>query len=102
MPNIVMKEKTDIYNKDNLNFYTSIGIGYEYKFIYAETELNTYMVKSDSYMFQPYTQEYLLRVGVDIKKISIQYEHICAHSIDGLGNNYGHDKFSIMFDTRNE
>ena len=100
-PTLIEQDRTDIYDKDNLNFYTSIGVGLEYKFIYAEAELNTYMVKADSYMFQPYTQEYLIRAGLRYNVISIQYEHLCAHSIDGYGDNYGYDKVSIMFDTRN-
>ena len=99
-PQLVEQEKTDIWNPDNLEFYTSVLVGLQFYGFFTEAEMNTYMVKSQSFMFQPYTQEYLIRAGYKYKYFKIQYEHLCAHSVDGFGDNYGHDKISLLFDSR--
>ena len=87
-------------DNDSIFFSTSALVGITYKGIFAEAETIADMYKSESFMFQPYTQEYYTRVGFKKGLIKIQWEHLCLHSIDGRGVNGGHDEISITFDTR--
>ncbi|GAG85141.1 unnamed protein product, partial [marine sediment metagenome] len=85
---------------ENFILYTGVVLGVTKWNFFVETEINTYMVKDQSFMFQPYTQEYLIRAGYNFKYIKLEYEHLCGHSIDMYGEKYGHDKVTISFDTR--
>ena len=85
---------------DGIQFGTVLAVGIEYKFLFIEIEQDVNIVKSTDIMFQPYREKYFIRAGVNFSAFSIQYEHLCVHSVSMNGNLGGHDKVSIMFDSR--
>ena len=94
------KVKADI--PEGVYFTTSVIIGADWKFIYAETETVTDVTKAGKHMFSPYNTEYYARVGATYKKVYIEYEHLCIHGVDEYNPQGGHDRFTIGFDTRYE
>lgn len=69
---------------------------------FAEAELETEMYMIEIDRFRPTHQNYYVRGGVWIGPVTIQYEHLCMHNVDCVDNNRrgGHDRVSIMFDSR--
>ncbi len=95
----VVSERYEL-DKDSLIFFTSLTVGYQYKFVYAEAELSTFMLKEDGFLFQPYNQNYYIRAGLKYKMFSVEYEHLCKHTVDGFGINGGYDKISLKFNSK--
>ena len=85
---------------DGIQFSTMLAVGIEYKFLFLEIEQDVNIVKSSDIMFQPYRDKYFIRAGVNFSAFTIQYEHLCVHAVSMNGNLGGHDKVSIMFDSR--
>ena len=85
---------------DGIQFGTVLAVGIEYKFLFIELEQDVSIVKSTDIMFQPYREKYFIRAGFNLSAFTIKYEHLCVHSVSMNGNLGGHDKVSIMFDSR--
>jgi hypothetical protein len=97
-------EKEGLCIPEGEYFRTSVVIGVEKNFFniigYAEVEQNTDTTKGTFHQFKPYSAEYYARTGVKYGNIYMEYEHLCVHGIDHRMSAFGHDRFTIGFDTR--
>ncbi len=89
------------YDKDSLLFFSSVTIGADWEFLFAEAQTDFFIIKDDEgLLFNPSSADFFLRGGIKYKFISIEYEHLCKHSFDGVGVNGGHDRVSIKFNSK--
>ncbi|MCP4355763.1 MAG: hypothetical protein GY793_09080 [Proteobacteria bacterium] len=94
---------TDRYKltPDSLMFFTSVTIGADWKIFFAEAQTDFFLIHdTESLFFSPTSVNFYARGGIKYKAISIEYEHLCIHSIDGRGISGNHDKVSIKFNSK--
>ncbi len=94
---------TDRYKltPDSLMFFTSVTVGADWKIFFAEAQTDFFLIHdTESLFFSPTSVNFYARGGIKYKAISIEYEHLCIHSIDGRGISGNHDKVSIKFNSK--
>ncbi len=86
---------------DSLMFFTSVVVGADWKLFFAEAQTDFFLIHdTESLFFSPTSVNFYARCGVKYKAVSIEYEHLCTHSVDGRGISGNHDKISIKFNSK--
>jgi hypothetical protein len=78
--------------------YGILSIGANYKGLSLYTNTKTYMKPESFVSYNPLLVEYRLGVSYKYKKLSLGYEHLCAHQIEGSQYHEAYDKLSIRLD----
>ncbi len=86
---------------DSLKFFSSVTVGASWNIFFAEAQTDFFLIHdTESLFFSPTSVDFFIRGGFKYKFISIEYEHLCTHSIDGRGISGNHDKVSVKFNSR--
>jgi hypothetical protein len=89
----IYKETPSYYFRKSM--FTNLDISAEWKGIQVYTTISTYFNARSIVSYKPVQTEYLLGVQYTIKGITIDFNHLCSHSIDAVYFRDGWNKISI-------
>ena len=96
---LLKDENGTVLGNDNDMFrnkaYTDVKIGIMYKGFNVSSSAKTFMHQETMIKFKPVYVEFIFGAGYNYKRYELKYEHMCAHTIDGVIWRSGYDRIGL-------
>ena len=75
--------------------YTDLKIGIAYKGLNISGSTKTFMHQETLIKFRPVYMEFIFGARYEYNRFELKYEHMCAHTIDGVIWRSGYDRIGL-------
>jgi len=96
---LLKDENGTVLGNDNDMFrntaYTDIKLGIMYKGFNVSSSAKTFMHQETPIKFKPVYMEFIFGARYEHNRFELKYEHMCAHTIDGVIWRSGYDRIGL-------